>query len=94
MVREMPPTGGGNHSLTEWLESEGYHQCKNDKCLFVGNGEPESQSPATTVSPDPGAGVGGTDGQVHRRQDATMFEGNGIALAVHVDDILLHFLKS
>ena len=73
-------------SLTEWLESEGYKQCRNDKCLFVGKGETESQCPATT--PDSGAGVGGTDGHVHRGQDATMFEGNGIALAVHVDDIL------
>ena len=33
-------------------------------------------------------GVGGTDGHVHKGQDDTMFEGNGSALAVHVDDII------
>ena len=52
-------------SLTEWLESEGYKQCKNDKCLFRGNGQGQTKC-----------------------DDSVMFEGNGIALAVHVDDIL------
>ena len=52
-------------SLTEWLESEGYKQCQNDKCLFSGNGQGQSKC-----------------------DDSVMFEGNGIALAVHVDDIL------
>ena len=50
-------------SLTEWLESQGYMQCDNDKCLFRGHGSIEVK-------------------------DAAMFEGNGIALAVHVDDII------
>ena len=62
-------------SLTEWLESEGYMQCKNDKCLFRGDGQV------------PGTMTAVTDSEISDKT-GSMYEGHGIALAVHVDDII------